>query len=257
MTQIEIFQRALWRTRRSQQIEQARETHFLYAQMQERLLGRFEDLFLQPRDILAVGFQQKIKGLENVVYAVPTEAEAHLFAGKAIVIDDEFVPFAANQFDVILHMGSLHMTNDLPGSLLQYRRLLKDGGYFLCGMMGGSTLIELREAFLEAEIALYNGASAHVHPVARLEDIAGLMGRAGFLSPVVTSDVLTVLYKDLKDLWRDISASGERNAMIKRRKTLTHPRAFEKLDQIYRQKYTQDQKLTASFEMIFAMGKKT
>ena len=39
---------------------------------------------------------------------------------------------------------ALHWVNDLPGVLIQARKLLNPNGLFLAAMLGGDTLSELR-----------------------------------------------------------------------------------------------------------------
>ena len=48
---------------------------------------------------------------------------------------------------------SLQWINDLPGALVQIRRLLKPDGLFVAALFGGGTLSELRDAFAHAESA--------------------------------------------------------------------------------------------------------
>ena len=46
---------------------------------------------------------------------------------------------------------ALHRVNDLPGALVQIRRALCPDGLFLAALLGVRSLIELREALIEAE----------------------------------------------------------------------------------------------------------
>ena len=55
---------------------------------------------------------------------------------------------------------------------MEIRRILKPDGLFLASMLGGESLVELREALLEAELATSGGASPRVSPMAGLGDAA-------------------------------------------------------------------------------------
>ena len=55
----------------------------------------------------------------------------------SVIADDEWLPFAEESFDLITSMLSLHTVNDLPGTLLQLRRLLKPDGLFVAALFGG------------------------------------------------------------------------------------------------------------------------
>jgi SAM-dependent methyltransferase len=131
----------------------------------------------------------------------------------AIAADEEALPFAQGSLDLVASSLALHWVNDLPGALAQIRRVLKPDGLFLAAMFGGQTLAELRQVLTEAELAVTGGAAPRVSPMVDLADAAGLLQRAGFALPVADRDVLTVAYKDLLALLRDLRGMGETNAV--------------------------------------------
>ena len=112
----------------------------------------------------------------------------------------------------------LHWAADLPGALLQLRRALKPDGLLLAAMLGGSTLVELRTALFEAELAEEGGVSPRVSPAIELADAAALLQRAGFALPVADSETITVTYPDMLALLRDLRGMGETNALAARRR---------------------------------------
>ena len=114
-------------------------------------------------------------------------------------------------------MLSLHAVNDLPGALLQLRRLLKPDGLFIAALFGGETLKELRAAFATAEDETLGGASPRVAPFADVRDLGGLLQRAGFTLPVADVERTVVRYRDLSRLFGDLRALGETNVLASRR----------------------------------------
>lgn len=82
------------------------------------------------------------------------------------VMDEEFLQFEENSLDCVVSIGSLHWTNDLPGSLIQIRRALKPDGVFIGAICGGDTLFELRTSLQLAEQEREGGISARVSPMA-------------------------------------------------------------------------------------------
>lgn len=76
---------------------------------------------------------------------------------------------------------SLHWVNDLPGTFKQICHCLKDNGLFIASLLGGQTLVELRNSFTLAEQEREGGLSPHVSPFAGVSDIGNLLTAAGFV----------------------------------------------------------------------------
>lgn len=62
-------------------------------------------------------------------------------------MDEELITLGENSRDCIISSCALHWVNDLPGTFVQIRNALKPDGVFLCAMIGGETLFELRSVF--------------------------------------------------------------------------------------------------------------
>src|SRR5258705_7629305 len=111
-------------------------------------------------------YRAAAEGLADRLAAVTRRFEKGLWIGDQV--PPEIAPFAQSwhrgdfdaqeiltaegPFDLAVSLFSLQWINDLPGALVQIRRLLKPDGLFLGALLGGSTLSELREAFAHAEI---------------------------------------------------------------------------------------------------------
>ncbi len=160
-------------------------------------------------------------GVETLVQCDLSPAMARRAGGLALAADEERLPFAPASFDLVLSCLSLHWVNDLPGALLQIRRMLKPDGLFLAAMPGGDTLHELRQALLEAELAVEGGAGPRVSPFADVRDAGALLQRAGFALPVADIDTITVRYRQPLRLLADLRGMGETNAVRERRKTVS------------------------------------
>lgn len=136
--------------------------------------------------------------------------------GRAIVADEEALPFGPESFDLVFSVLSLHAVNDLPGALVQIRRALKPDGLFLAALFGGETLHELRGAFAAGEMQVRGGISPRVAPFADVRALGALLQRAGFALPVADSERTTVRYREFKTLVRDLRAMGETNSLAER-----------------------------------------
>ncbi|CAD6917899.1 unnamed protein product [Tilletia controversa] len=176
-------------------------------------------------------------GLRKVVLCDSSEAmlyrDAHLdstfpFETERILLDEENPLLSSHQsphlqegsVDMIISANSLHWTNDLLGTLIQIRRLLKPDGVFIGAMVGGDTLFELRTSLQLAEMEREGGVSPRVSPMADSRDMASLLTRAGFTLPTVDVDELTVRYPSSMELMTDLRQMGESNAVAGRRATI-------------------------------------
>lgn len=176
-------------------------------------------------------------------------------AGSDIVFSGEALPLAEGSLDLVVSALSLHWAEDIPGLFVQIRRALKPDGLFLAALLGGDTLIELREAFAEAEAETRGGVTPRVIPFGSAQDYGGLLQRAGFALPVVDSERITVRYGDLYGLFRDLRALGATNPMLTRAKTPLRRETLGRLFEIYKEKFSDpDGKLRATVEIIWLSG---
>ncbi|PIR32177.1 MAG: SAM-dependent methyltransferase [Alphaproteobacteria bacterium CG11_big_fil_rev_8_21_14_0_20_44_7] len=160
----------------------------------------------------------------------------------------EILEGGENKYDIIKSSLELHWINDLPGVLLQSKRLLKPDGLFIANIFGGETLKELRECFYEAEP---EGISPRISPFVDVRDAGSLLQRAGFALPVVDSDTIIVTYEDAFHLMRHLRKIGETNALIKQRKNFTCKSFMDKVVEIYAKKFTDNEgRIEASFEIV-------
>jgi SAM-dependent methyltransferase len=173
----------------------------------------------------------------------------------SVVADDEAPPFAEASFDLITSILSLHAVNDLPGTLVQLRRLLKPDGLFLAAMFGGETLKELRVAFAAAEEETIGGASPRVAPFADVRDLGGLLQRAGFALPVADVERTVVRYRDLYRLFADLRALGETNVLADRRSEWLSKRTLAAVVRNYQARFSDGEgRQLATFDIIFLTG---
>lgn len=176
-------------------------------------------------------------------------------ANAALQVDLERLPFKDASFDLVVSPLLLHWANDLPGALIQLRRALRPDGLMLASLLGGDTLMELRFSLLEAESELTGGAAQRVSPFATLQDLAGLLQRAGFALPAADRDVVSVRYRDPMRLLADLRAMGETAAFAERSPRNLRRRVLFEALRLYRERYADpDGRVRATFEILTAAG---
>ena len=193
-------------------------------------------------------------GCALVVAAEPSAKLLAAAPGPRICADPELIPFRDASFDLVASGLALHWCADLPGALIQLRRALKPDGLLLAAMFGGGTLVELRTALFEAELAEEGGVSPRVSPTAALGDAAALLQRAGFAMPVADSETITVTYPDMVALMHDLRGMGETNALAARRRFLSRA-TLARASAIYAERFAGDDgRINATFEILFLTG---
>jgi SAM-dependent methyltransferase len=256
-----VFDRRLVRWHRDRAAAGLQAHDFLFREVAERLADRLDDVtrrFPRALDLGCHGGElAAILGgrgrIETLVQCDLSEAMARGAARNGrptLAADEELLPFAPESFDLVISNLSLHWVNDLPGCLIQIRQCLKPDGLFLAAMLGGDTLAELRQALMEAELAMTGGVSPRVSPFADLRDAGSLLQRAGFALPVVDADRLTVTYADVLALMRDLRGMGEANAIQARARRFAPRTLFAGADHLYRRSAAGDRRLPAIFQIL-------
>lgn len=172
-----------------------------------------------------------------------------------VAADPEALPVAEGCADLVVSLLALHGVNDLPGTLLQARRVLRPDGLFVGCLLGGRTLIELREAFARAESEAEGGASPRVAPFADVRALGGLLQRAGFALPVADAETLTVRYPDPLALMRDLRGMGLTNALVERRRQPLRRTTLLRAAAAYAERFSDpDGRVRATFELVWLSG---
>ncbi len=230
MSEIQIFDRRAVRLHRDRAAGLVGSVADILQEAAFRLLDRLDDTthrFSRALDIGGRGVVAPMLRARHIdcVSMDLSPRMAALNGGLCVAGDEEVLPFAAESFDLVVANCSLHWVNDLPGALIQLRRVLRPDGLLLASLPALGTLGALRSALTGAEAAMRGGASPRISPFPDLRDCAALLQRAGFALPVADAEDITLLYADPLALLRDLRAAGETNALIQRARTAP-PRAL-------------------------------
>jgi len=251
VNEIIVFDRKLKKLHRDRAVGLLANHDFLLREATSRLTQHLEGISKEFQLALDLGGRGMIDVPPNIKKIIRTDAS--IKNRPQLVADEEFLPFKENSFDLILSLLSLHWVNDLPGALIQIRRILKGNGLFIGSMFGPETLSELRQAIMAAEMDA--GISPRVSPFADIKTAAGLLQRAGFSMPVADAEKITVLYPDAYKLMHDLRGMGEGNALVKRRKNFTARGTMKKIGEKYREMFVDKEGLIpATFEIITLTG---
>lgn len=258
-----VFDRRLARVNLARASKTLPQTDFLLRHAAEEILGRLEgvnrafDLAADTgayHGVVAELLHARFPGARTVSLCQAT-ALAQTCRGISAVASEEALPLREGAFDLVTSALSLHLVNDLPGALIQIRRALRPDGLFLGALLGGETLIELRQAFMAAEADILGGVSPRVFPTADLRDMGGLLQRAGFALPVADYERLTVTYATPLALIQDLKAMGAANPLEARSRKPMRRDVLARALEIYAERFTgEDGKVRATFEILYLCG---
>lgn len=261
-TQPMVFDRTALRMRRARAAPRLAEVDFLVRAAADRLMERLDDVRRTFPIALQLGchtgqLASLLRGsarIGRLIQADLAQAMVSRADGLRLVGDEEALPFGRGCLDLVLSCFTLHWVNDLPGALAQIRYALKPDGLFLAAMPGGTTLAELREALMRAELEVGGGAAPRVSPFVDVRDAGMLLQRAGFALPVVDVDTITVTYDHPLGLMQELRAMGEANALIERGAPLGRA-SLGRACEIYRELFgTRDGRVPATFQILMLSG---
>jgi SAM-dependent methyltransferase len=150
---------------------------------------------------------------ENMVRAANEEAERRGLGTPFRVMDAEQLDFPDASFDRVLSGFGVMFFPHLDQALGEFRRVLKPGG-----RLGVSTwrvsLPEDLQIVLD-ELGLVAGSSEQRPPgwISEPDDLARVLGDAGFTHVQVIADSLTSVYTDVEDYWHSIRGMGPRRTV--------------------------------------------
>lgn len=260
-----LFDRALLRQRRRRAFVQARDdADFLLRHVADEMSLRLSAV--NRRFALGLDSSSPTQGLAALLLA-SGKVDAivrldHMLrqafsqgAGFVVIGDDEMPPFGPARFDLIVSALGLQAMNDVPGALIQMRRMLKPDGLFMAATLGGATLSELRDVFAHSESEITGGISPRISPFIDVREMGALLQRAGFALPVCDAELLTVRYNDVFALFRDLRAMAATNILTARTRTPLSKRLLMRVAELYQQRYAApDGRISVRFEFIFALG---
>ena len=155
------------------------------------------------------------------------------------------LPFASQSFDCLWSNLALHWSAEPHRVLFDWSRVARVGGLVAFSAFGPDTLREIVAAGAEVDDA------SHVMPFTDMHDYGDMLVAAGFATPVVDVERITLTYSDATSLWRDVRALGG-NAALDRGRGL-RGRSFKvRFDEALAHGRDRDTRYALSFELVFA-----
>jgi malonyl-CoA O-methyltransferase len=161
-----------------------------------------------------------------------------------VCADVEGLPFTDASFDMVWSNLALHWLESPQDVFAELYRVLRPGGVCLFSTLGPDSLKELRAAYSQVD------SYVHVHRFIDLHDYGDMLVGARFADPVMDMEYLTLTYRDVPALLRELKAASAGNADPGRRPGLTAKAAVLRLEAAYGA-YAREGRVPATFEVIY------
>ncbi len=233
----------------------------LQHEIADRMIERLDYVRLQPRSILDVGcgtgraaeaLLRRYPGAEVVAldFALPMLAQVRCRGRwrrrpRCVCGDMDRLPLAPARFDLVFSNAAIQWSADPAAALAEMHRVLRPGGLLMFSSFGPDTLQELRAAW-----AVVDGRP-HVHRFIDMHDYGDMLVAAGFADPVMDVERLTLTYREVRDLLRDLKAIGANNAAEGRARGLTGKARLAAFAAAYERFRNAEGRLPASYEVIY------
>jgi len=158
------------------------------------------------------------------------------------------LPVANASLEMIWSNLALHW-HPAPHTVFpEWRRALRTNGLVLFSAFGPDTLKEVRDAFVLADPGA--AATTHVAAFTDMHDYGDMLVEAGFATPVMDAERLTLTYGSAAALWDDVRALGG-NAATARRHGLLGKQLHRRLVAALEAGRTADGRYRLSFEIVY------
>lgn len=162
----------------------------------------------------------------------------------AVCGDAAAIPLADGSVDLVFSNLMLQWCASPDGVFAEFHRVLRPGGLLLFSSFGPDTLKELRAAWRAAD------GHTHVNRFIDMHDLGDALVRAGLQTPVMDMEYLTLTYRDVRSLMRDLRTMGASNATAGRRRGLTGRRRLAAVEAWY-EGLRADGRLPATWEVVY------
>lgn len=154
------------------------------------------------------------------------------------------LPLSASSVDLVWSNLALHWHPQPDVVFAEWRRVLRTDGLLMFSCFGPDTLSELRLAFGNID------QLPHTLPFVDMHDFGDMLVNAGFATPVMDMEKLTLTYETVDKLFADVRALGG-NPLLSRRQGLIGRHAYRSLCQNLEAMRNQEGRIPLTIEVIY------
>ncbi|MET3108898.1 malonyl-CoA O-methyltransferase [Oxalobacteraceae bacterium GrIS 2.11] len=154
------------------------------------------------------------------------------------------IPLSEEVVDLVWSNMALHWHSEPDQVFKEWRRILRANGLLMFSCFGPDTLKEIRQAFDAADQA------PHTLPFVDMHDFGDMLVKAGFATPVMDMEVITLTYTSVDKLLSEVRATGG-NPLETRRKSLMGKDAWARARDKLERMRNADGRIPLTLEIIY------
>jgi malonyl-CoA O-methyltransferase len=154
------------------------------------------------------------------------------------------LPLGTASVDMIWSNLAIHWDDQPHLSFKEWGRVLEAGGLVMFSAFGPDTLAQVRRAFAAVDALPHTLAFTDMH------DYGDMLVAAGFATPVVDMEHITLTYSSAQGLWDDVRALGG-NPLVERRGSLWGRRRHRLWSDALESQRGTDGLLRLTFEVLY------
>ncbi len=233
---------------------------FLQKEVAERVFERLQLMNVKPKNILDAGCgtgicsrmlrdhfsSAKISGVDIAQGMIDlAKKDQKLF--KKIdyqVADIDKLPFENNTFDIVFSSLTIQWLPELKNTFSELNRVLKPNGLIIFSTLGPDTLNELKQSWQQVD------DNVHINEFLDMHIVGDKVFNSGFENVVMDRDIITLTYKTMKGLMKDLKSIGAHNINDGRSKGLLGKQKYQTLTKAY-ENFRKNDVLPATYEVIY------
>ena len=197
--------------------------------------------------MLKAGLQKQQAALSAVsrLLAKWTPSALRQDAGQHLLCADfARLPLAPASLDLIWSNLALHWHPQPDLVFAEWRRVLRTEGLLMFSCFGPDTLIELRQAFAGID------ELPHALPFVDMHDFGDMLVNAGFSTPVMDMEKMTLTYSEPEKLLADVRAFGG-NPLLTRKTGLLGRKAYQQMLAALESRRNGEGRIELTFEVVY------
>ena len=168
--------------------------------------------------------------------------------------DAEFLPYKNEMFDILISNSAYQWMENYSRGISELYRVIKPEGKFLFSMFGGETLCELGSSFIEAHNTLGTHPSPHCIDFIDEKKLISLLNK--FKGVDVRKITERIRYSNVESLLTYLKSLGSHNHLYSSRNGLGNRRLMNKMEELYTKRYSKNNRIVATYDILIAQGQK-